>query len=333
MAGKDTGNDDFQFSEEELASLTPEEREALQDDENSGEESDGADDDTTADEKDEVVEEKGDDEGETPESETSAEVDGVQGDDEEGAEDDADTVAADDEQPAAQAEKPQGREAPQAEETPARPADLETEPPEQGPSVAEQLAELDQKYEEGDLTLSEYTNKRDVIRDKFVIETAVNQAKSEMREEQAANTWRIEQEAFFAEHPEYGNEIRHGALASALEALYREPDMRGSTGTQYLLKAHENVESAFGVASVQEEETPKSVDKEKLDKAKARSKNVRGNKPDLSVVPKTLKDAPAADTNKDTDPFASLDNLEGLEKEAAVAKLSPSELDKYLGSG
>jgi hypothetical protein len=54
-------------------------------------------------------------------------------------------------------------------------------------------------------------------------------------------------------------------------------------------------------------------------------------KPDLSGLPQTLADVPGADGPGDVaSEFASLDSLDGEALESAIARMSPTQRERYL---
>lgn len=180
-------------------------------------------------------------------------------------------------------------------------------------------AELREQLNNGDIDLDQYEAKKDEISDE---ETAlrIKQASAENAAKQNAHIdaerWRWEQEQFFGDKRNaiYKDKIVMAALNAAVIDLANDPKHVNQKGTFFLNEADKIVRDRFGVAS-------------------NASKRQENRQPDLSKIPKTLSNLPAADTDSENGgEFAHLDKLTGMDLERAVAKLNPEQVQRYLTS-
>jgi len=180
-------------------------------------------------------------------------------------------------------------------------------------------AELREQLNNGDIDLDQYEAKKDEISDE---ETAlrIKQASAENAAKQNAHIdaerWRWEQEQFFGDKRNaiYKDKIVMAALNAAVIDLANDPKHVNQKGTFFLNEADKIVRDRFGVAS-------------------NASKRQENRQPDLSKIPKTLSNLPAADTDSENGgEFAHLEKLTGMDLERAVAKLNPEQVQRYLTS-
>lgn len=168
-----------------------------------------------------------------------------------------------------------------------------------------QLAELNQKYEDGDIELSALLDGRDKI-NRQIYNAEVDQAEKNS----AAESWKTAQDDFFAANKHYfDDKARYDNLdlcVKAVAAANSEP-----TFARVLEKARKMEEAMAGVQTVKT--------KDKL------PPSPRPKAPNLG-------DLPAAATNDDQGEFAFMDKLTGLEYEAALEKMSEVQLARFLNS-
>lgn len=189
--------------------------------------------------------------------------------------------------------------------------------------IAEQRKTLDEQFEAGDIVLSAYMSQRDALSGQEA-DLKVERATAKFAQEQNAASltqrWDWEQEQFLDDHKEYAEDpILYAALDASVKALANVPENVNRSGRWFLNQAHKQVTERF----VRKSETPPVVD----GGAKPRQK------PDLSVVPKTLGGLPAAEGNETgQSEFDALDKLTGMELEEALARLTPTQQSRYLTS-
>lgn len=182
-------------------------------------------------------------------------------------------------------------------------------------------ADLDKKFEEGDIALAEYNQ----YRERILSARIQAQMAQQMNAQIAQQRWQWEQETFFNDdrNADLRDPIVQGAMAAALKAIYADPEKQGMNGWQCLNEAARTVRSVLGLAAKAATPTPAQPAAEPKPERKAPPVNV-----------KTLGAVPAAESNTPTDnrKFAHLDKLTGLDYEKALARLSPEEQEAYLSA-
>lgn len=290
------------YTEEELASLTDEEREGLLDENLLDDEPEGDEDD-------------GDDAGEPAATAGADDADDEQPGRDDGA--DPDDAAAAAEQEAAQGTAP-------ALIKSELPADLETKLAD----IDKREDELSEKFEDGELTTAEYRAElRKLTSERGELEKA--QLKHSLAEDfnqaQLEANWNRDVAAFLKAHPEVQtSELRMDSFDSVVRKVTAETMQAGkSPGTADLEKAYKTWAEQLGI-----QQAPAKGDKKAADPAP-------GAKPRRELPP-SLANVPAAEMQDTQDGrWAQLDRL--MEKdpiafESALGKLSEADQDAYLAA-
>lgn len=180
------------------------------------------------------------------------------------------------------------------------------------------LAELDNQFESGDLTLKEYNSQREaLLKQQLKAEIA-----AEQRQQADQQKWHWEIERFMEDNPIYTQDkILYAALDAAVKDLANRPENSERTGRWFLAEAHKLVQKRFSVPA-QPATQPQSQP------TPAKSVATRD-------VPRTLSTLPAADMNETSaDEFAYIDALinkgKVIEAERALARLTPEQQARYL---
>lgn len=175
-------------------------------------------------------------------------------------------------------------------------------------SLDEALAALDAKFEEGELSATEYRKALAEINNPVLIEQAKRAAMQEISQQNAEQLWQRQQDEFFELYPEYrDSKVKFAGLEAALQDLYGDEKNSGKSGAWFLREAKSNVDKELGI---------------RQEPVETRTRQ----KPDL---PKSLGNVPRADQESTGDKYSALDGLDGLELEAAIAKLSDSDLEAF----
>jgi alkyl hydroperoxide reductase subunit AhpF len=143
---------------------------------------------------------------------------------------------------------------------------------------------------------------------------------------------------FMGANTEFQNPIMTGAFQAALQELYAVQENIGSSHAWYLETARRAVLEQITPAQATADNpadnagTPQQQAAAKIvGDGKARSQAAATAR---KGVPTTLADAPAGGENPaGEDEFSALDALNGIELEAALAKLTDAQQDKYLRAG
>lgn len=291
------------FTEEELDNLTDEERSAITDDE------------ATSDDEVETVadvEESTDTETEV-ESEEGEESDEAEADEEESTQDDE--VDADDEAESSSEEDKSDDDQAADNDEPEQEAKLSLS--DRMKQIDEELDSLGQKIEDGDIDFVEY-NKSMLALNRERQDIVVDMRDERNAANKQAEDWNSAVEEFIAEDDGHkvilNNAIVKNAFQAALQEVSNSKDAAGKSNNWRLTKAKELLgESGISLGA----------------KVSEKPKKPSSRKPDVDL-PKTLADVGSAESN-DNSEFSSLDGLDGVEFEEALAKLSPDQQDRYLG--
>lgn len=203
------------------------------------------------------------------------------------------------------------------------PADIEA----QKTAIETQRDEIAQKFEDGDMTAREFqAENRKLDKQDNDLDWLVRKAElsAETTQAQTEATWYKSTSDFLADHPEImKNELVYNAFDAVVRKITGDKANHGLSDRKQLEKAHAEWAEALGI-TVDPAAKP-AADKKPAVAAKAK----RDLPPNLGTVPA----ATASET--DDGKYAALDRLietDPLAYEAALAKMTPAESDAYLAS-
>jgi hypothetical protein len=208
-------------------------------------------------------------------------------------------------------------------------------------TVDEALTALETKLDAGDIQIGEF------MRETRELNNGRQELVADQREQmilQNANAALVETDwngsvaLFMGANTEFQNPIMTGAFQAALQELYAVQENIGSSHAWYLETARRAVLEQITPAQATADNpadnagTPQQQAAAKIvGDGKARSQAAATAR---KGVPTTLADAPAGGENPaGEDEFSALDALNGIELEAALAKLTDAQQDKYLRAG
>ena len=287
------------FDADALATLTDEERAAIQsDDEDEGAAAAVAADEPGADAEGDDRDDDGDDDGD------------VQG---------ADAPAASDPAPAAAPTPTTGYQA-------ALPADYD----DKVKAVADREAELKRAFRAGELEFDEFETRRDELqreREGLTIARAKAEIASEMQAQTAETQWRTTVERFLDTSAAALDYRKDSEAMADLDGFVKVLAGREANARQpmewFLAEAHKRVMALRGSPAAAAAPAPTPAVDRKAEAAAAR-------KPRLDDVPATLAQVPGADGPGDIGgEFADVLSLDGLEYEAAIARMTPVQRDRF----
>lgn len=224
----------------------------------------------------------------------------------------------------------QGEQASQEMRAPFAPQ-LNVEVPE---NLQEQLDELDEQFDQGDLSIKEYNEKRDALIATKIKADIANDLNSQTSEQM----WEHSTDVFFSikgnEHYR-DNPVLFNAIDGALKELYKDEENADKSHFWFLTEAKKMVDETMGFQSPagnEDENSTQGKGKTGQDNKNDKGDNKKNVKPrNAEDQPKTLGDIPNADEAEDTNnEFTHLDKLEGVELEAAIANMPPDKQDRYL---
>jgi len=198
-------------------------------------------------------------------------------------------------------------------------------------AAKEDLKELKSQYDAGDIPIDEWLEARDEIRDELNRLKLEDSISGKINAQTNEQLWERDQATFFSMNPDFvvpregateQNIILNAALDGAVKSLANRPENADKTGIWVLYQAKKMVQKSMGITPTASEQS----EEEEINRLAAQEKA-------LKKVPKTLKDTPPAQEEIGSeDEFASLDKLEGIELEKALALLPESKRDQYLAT-
>lgn len=208
------------------------------------------------------------------------------------------------------------------------PADLE----EQIAAVASEKKDLAQKFRDGDIDLDEFNTQSEALEAKRDDLNKIK-LKAEVFEDMNAQTgqqaWANAVNTFVnsvakAEGIDYRKDAeKAGDLDIFVKRLADNPANEGKPMNWFLQEAHKRVRALHGIESTNQ--ATRETDADKLKAARER------RKPPVDAAPKTLAQVPGSDGPGDVSgEFSDIDGLEGMELEDAIARMTPSQRERYL---
>lgn len=296
-----------------LATLTPEEREAI-------EGSDISDDDLDAVKK----------------------IAGSAGSDDDGDDDADDDGDGDDDAPAAEGNAAAPAPAPAAEDdadpepapapaaVPRYEAQLPSNYDDQIKALKDRDAELRQKFKDGEIDIDERDaglSELSEQREQLLVLRAKAEISQEMTQQTAQQSWQTEINKFVARAAkDDGLDYRKDPAKAAdwdqfVRILAAKPENNDKPMDWFLAEAHRRVQALHGL-------TPKADGGQRRDPV---ADAVAKRKPPIDAAPKNLSQVPGGDGPGDvTGEFADIEALEGQAYEDAIARMSPAQREKFL---
>ena len=266
----------------------------------------------------------GDDGDEPADEDSDDDGDGATDDDQDGDADPA-TVAAADAGSASAQPPASARQSPASYEAAGLPADFQ----EQISATHDAQRDLLQKFQDGELEVSEYAAELSKIteqRDALVAARIKAEISQEMAEQASAREWQQAVHRFIDrvakdEQVDYRTDAaRARDLDTFVKVLANDPENAQQSSEWFLQEAHKLVNARRGgtVTATKDDPRPRPAPR----------------KPDLKAVPKTLAHVPGSDGPGDvSDEFGNVDALEGLDLELAIARMTPAQREKYARAG
>lgn len=190
-------------------------------------------------------------------------------------------------------------------------------------------SDLLQRFQEGDLEVSEYVAELSKIteqRDALMAAKIKAEISHEMAEQASAREWQQAVHRFLdrvakSEQVDYRTDAaRARDLDTFVKVLANDPENAQQSSEWFLQEAHKLVNARRGgtVTATKDDPRPRPAPR----------------KPDLKAVPKTLAHVPGSDGPGDvSDEFGNVDALDGLDLESAIARMTPAQREKYARAG
>lgn len=205
-------------------------------------------------------------------------------------------------------------------------------------AIATDITKLKEDHNSGDLSVDEYVDKLNELKDKQY-ELKGYLSEEQHRKEQVdiinraqatsyQKTWQAEQDLFFSEYPVLKeNKILHGAMISAVDEIGEK--FKGKSGITLLMAAKREVEAALGISI-----SAKTVNKNDKSQPLLTGKP-KGKEP---VIPTNLSQMPSSDIDRPgSGRFPVVDKLlsskKGIDLEKQLSRMSEEEKEAWLMEG
>lgn len=206
------------------------------------------------------------------------------------------------------------------------------------PEIEAKMKTLDEKFEDGDITLAAYNKERAGYVEAITEQKMFDQINRQVQKSAAERSWKDSQATFFGANPEYSLErIKNVAIVDAVNRILETPESKGLSDAQIFEMAKVECDAVFypnGRVKPPVPETEADA-KRKADAAvKALEQRnaltaIQKEEAAKAAAVKTLAKVPVSDVNSSDDKFAALDRLTGLDFENAIAQLSPADRAAY----
>lgn len=252
-----------------------------------------------------------------------------------GTQDDADTKGGDDKGKQEQANEPAAQETATKRDTfvPRYKAELPANYQENLAELARNEDALKQKFKDGEIEFDEFDEARAVIiEERSRLEKAAWKAEisQEMNAQTAEQQWESTVNGYLNSvktEIDYLKDVEKAAdFDQFVKVLAANPAHQDKSMEWFLQEGHRRVKVLHGIESAPVKDN-KDTTTQKDDKAG----KPNSRKPPLDAAPKNLSQVPGSDGPGDVqDEFSDIDRLEGEAFEAALAKLTPAQRERYL---
>ena len=203
--------------------------------------------------------------------------------------------------------------------------------------IEAKMSALDTKFEDGDITLAAYNKERAEYVESLTEMKMFDKINAQVQKAAAEKGWKDAQGDFFSSNPEYSAErIKNVAFVDAVNRLLATDESKKMTDAQIFAAAKKECDAVFhpevppkadddNVVSIEEKRKAIEAAEEKR-KAVEAAKKVEA---DRAAGVKTLAKVPVSEGNQGDDKYDAIDKLTGDAYERAVAKMSDEERKIY----
>lgn len=196
--------------------------------------------------------------------------------------------------------------------------------------LAQREAELKRQFREGEIEFDEYESQRDTLtqeREALTIARAKAEISQEMTAQTAEQQWRSTVNRFLDTAAKDGgldyrkDAAKMGDLDLFVRTLAQRAEFADKPPEWFLQEADRRVRALHGIAApAGGQATPRDPAAEAMARRTARA----------SDAPRTLAQVPGSDGPGDVgSQFADLDSLDGNDLEAAIARMTPAQREKF----
>lgn len=178
-----------------------------------------------------------------------------------------------------------------------------------------------QKFDDGEIDYTEYSSTKDDYNYSKMKAEFTKESNKNLRDER----WAWEQERFFEDNGKYkDNKTLNGAFIAVVNTIIATKEGNILSDKSVLLRAKKQVEEDLGLlVSVEQKKEPKNKEEKKaITASKKKRADTKNNATDIAGMP-------AAEENINKSPFEHIDMLDGEAFQAAINKMSPTQLRKF----
>ena len=192
--------------------------------------------------------------------------------------------------------------------------------------IEAKMSALDAKFEDGDVTLAAYNKERAEYVEALTEIKMFEKINAQVQKAAAEKGWKDAQADFFRLNPEYSVErIKNVAFVDAVNRLLATEESKRMTDAQILEMAKKECDTVFHPSEAPKVENVKDTAAEEKRAAIEAAKKAEAEK---AAEVKTLAKVPVSEGNQD-DKYDAIDKLTGEAYENAVAKMSDAERAIY----
>jgi hypothetical protein len=203
--------------------------------------------------------------------------------------------------------------------------------------IEAKMTALDTKFEDGDITLAAYNKERAEYVESLTEMKMFDKINAQVQKAAAEKGWKDAQAAFFSSNPEYSAErIKNVAFVDAVNRLLATDESKKMTDAQIFEAAKKECDAVFHPEGRQKADDGKDTSAEEkrtaIEAAEEKRKAIEAAKKaeaERAAGVKTLAKVPVSEGNQGDDKYDAIDKLTGEAYENAVAKMSDAERAIY----
>jgi hypothetical protein len=203
--------------------------------------------------------------------------------------------------------------------------------------IEAKMSALDTKFEDGDITLAAYNKERAEYVESLTEMKMFDKINAQVQKAAAEKGWKDAQGDFFSSNPEYSAErIKNVAFVDAVNRLLATDESKKMTDAQIFAAAKKECDAVFHpeVPPKADDDNVVSIEEKRkaIEAAEEKRKAIEAAKKaeaERAAGVKTLAKVPVSEGNQGDDKYDAIDKLTGEAYENAVAKMSDAERAIY----
>ena len=208
--------------------------------------------------------------------------------------------------------------------------------------IEAKMTALDTKFEDGDITLAAYNKERAEYVESLTEMKMFDKINAQVQKAAAEKGWKDAQSGFFSNNQEYSTErIKNVAFVDAVNRLLATDESKKMTDAQIFEAAKKECDAVFhpagrskaddsDAASIEEKRKAiEAAEKVEIEAKRKVIEDAKKTEAERAAAVKTLAKVPVSEGNQGDDKYDAIDKLTGEAYENAVAKMSDTERAIY----